>query len=159
MFTSLVRGVAAAVPSAALVLRAILGSLLVLAVEVAPTASGSPKEAQTPTTAAGITSVEITRVESPTFDGRSFGEVGQYEKLVGGVSGQVDPNDARNAVITDLDLAPRNAAGMVEYSADLYILRPVDPSKTNHRMFFEINNRGNNLSLPEMNDSTTGGND
>ena len=108
---------------------------------------------------AGITSIQVNRVESPTFDGQSFGDVGQYEKLVGRVTGQVDPTDPRNAVITDLSLAPRNAQGMVEYSAAIYILRPLDATKSNHRLFFEINNRGNNLSFGEMNDATSGGND
>jgi hypothetical protein len=107
----------------------------------------------------GITRFEITRVESPTFDGRSFGSVGQYEKLVGRAYGQVDPKDPRNSVITDLDLAPTNVNGMVEYSTDVYILRPVDPTEGNHRLLFEINNRGNNLSFGQLNDATTGGND
>ena len=48
---------------------------------------------------------------------------------------------------------------MVEYVTDVYILKPVDLAKGNHRLFFEINNRGNNLSFGELNDATTGGND
>ena len=107
----------------------------------------------------GITKIEITRVESPTFEGMAFGDVGPYEKIVGRAFGEVDPRDPRNAAITDISLAPRNARGMVEYSTDLYILRPVDPSKGNHRGFFEINNRGGNLSFGMMNDAVTGGND
>ena len=70
----------------------------------------------------GITRLELSRVESPTFEGRSFGAVGQYRKLVGRAYGEVDPNDPRNAVIVDIDLAPRNAAGRVEYSTDVSIL-------------------------------------
>src|SRR5947209_3911699 len=108
---------------------------------------------------AQITRIEITRVESPTFEGMAFGDVGLYEKIVGRAFGEVDPQDPRNAAITDISLAPRNARGMVEYSTDLYILRPVDPSKGNHRGFFEINNRGGNLSFGMMNDAVTGGND
>ena len=108
---------------------------------------------------ARITKIVITRVESPTFEGVAFGEVGQYEKLVGRAFGEVDPNDLRNALITDIALAPRNANGMVEYSTDLYILAPIDRSRGNHRVFFEINNRGGNLSFGQMNDATTGGND
>lgn len=100
-----------------------------------------------------ITRLEITRVESPTFEGREFGTVGQYEKLAGRVYGEVDPADPRNAVITDLALAPRNAAGRVEYSADLMILRPVDPARGNHRLFFDINNRGEARALGQMNDA------
>jgi hypothetical protein len=108
---------------------------------------------------AGITRIQITKVESPTFEGASFGAVGQYEKLVGRVSGEVDPADPQNSVITDLALAPQNSSGRVEYSADIYILRPIDRSKGNHRLFFEINNRGGNLSFGQMNDATSGGND
>jgi hypothetical protein len=108
---------------------------------------------------ARITRITVTRVESPTFGGASFGDVGQYEKLVGRAFGEVDPADPRNAVIADISLAPRNSRGMVEYSTDLYILRPVDRSRRNHRLFFEINNRGNIISLGQLNDATTGGND
>jgi alpha/beta hydrolase family protein len=107
---------------------------------------------------ARIVRIEITRIESPTFEGRSFGEVGQYEKLVGKAFGEVDPADPRNAVIVDIGLAPRNASGMVEYAIDIYILKPVDGSRGNGRVFFEINNRGNKLSLGALNDSA-GGND
>src|SRR4029077_4740566 len=85
---------------------------------------------------AGITRIQITKVESPTFEGASFGAVGQYEKLVGRAFGEVDPTDPRNNVITDLALAPQNSSGHVEYSTDIYILRPVDRLKGNHRLFF-----------------------
>src|SRR6188508_2793499 len=87
---------------------------------------------------AEITRIVITRTQSPTFDGLSFGEVGQYEKLAGRAFGDVDPNDPRNALIVDIGLAPRNARGRVEYSTDVFILRPVDPARGNHRVFFEI---------------------
>ena len=113
----------------------------------------------TPLAEADITRIVIARVESPTFEGVSFGAVGQYEKLVGRAFGEVDPHDPRNAVIVDIALAPRNARGMVEYSTDIYILRPVDPARGNHRLFFEVNNRGNVLSFGRMNDAGTGGND
>jgi len=108
--------------------------------------------------AAHIARIDITRVESPTFAGISFGAVGPYEKLVGRAYGEVDPADRRNAGIVDIQRAPRNARGMVEYSTDIYILRPIDRSKGNHRLFFEINNRGSNLSFGQLNDSSTGGN-
>src|SRR4029450_10321798 len=106
-----------------------------------------------------ITKMRITRRESPTFGGVSFGAVGPYEKLVGRAWGEVDPQDPRNAVITDLALAPRNPKGRVEYATDVYILRPVDSARGNHRVFFEITNRGNTISFGQMNTATTGGND
>src|SRR4051794_8277665 len=105
---------------------------------------------------ARVARIQITRVESPTFEGKSFGAVGQYEKLVGRIFGEVDPHDAIDSVITDIDLAPKNASGRVEYSSDIYILRPVERAKRNHRLFVEINNRGSNLSFGQLNNSTTG---
>jgi hypothetical protein len=116
--------------------------------------AGSTRSAE-----ARITRIVLTRVESPTFAGTSFGDTGPYKKLVGRAFGEVDPNDPRNAVITDIALAPRNARGMIEYSTDLYILTPVDSWRGNHNIFFELNNRGNSFSFGLMNDATTGGND
>jgi hypothetical protein len=48
-------------------------------------------------------------------------------------------------MITDLKLAPRNSAGMIEYATDFYIFKPINSSKGNHKMFFEVNNRGNKV--------------
>src|SRR5207244_2517740 len=96
-------------------------------------------------TDARVTRIEITRVESPTFEGRSFGDVGQYEKLIGIAYGEVDPNDPSNSVIVNLDLVPRNDRSMVEYSADVYILKPLNAASGNHTMFYEVNNRGSKL--------------
>ncbi len=62
-----------------------------------------------PDAQARITRIEISRVESPTFEGTSFGDVGPYEKLVGRAYGEVDPADRRNRLIVDIGLAPRNA--------------------------------------------------
>jgi hypothetical protein len=67
-----------------------------------------------------ITRIEISRIESPTFEGGSFGTVGPYEKLVGRAYGEIDPTDRRNAVIVDVGLAPRNARGLVEYDTDIF---------------------------------------
>jgi Alpha/beta hydrolase domain len=108
---------------------------------------------------AHITRVEIATVQSPTFDGASFGIAGQYEKLTGRFFGEVDPNDRLNAVITDIALAPRNARGMVEYSGKILVIRPVDPTKGNHRLLFEINNRGRILSFGLLNDAAKNRND
>lgn len=106
-------------------------------------------------TDARVRKIEIHQIESPTFEGRSFGDVGQYEKLVGRVMGEVDPETPVNAVIADIGLAPRNTRGMVEYGADLIILRPVDRARGNGRLFFEINNRGRLLSLARLNDAAS----
>jgi alpha/beta hydrolase family protein len=76
------------------------------------------------------------------LNGRAFGAAGPYEKLVGKVDFAVDPNLPRNETIVDLKLAPRNARGEVEASADFYMLKPVDPARGNGRLFYEVGNRG-----------------
>jgi hypothetical protein len=121
--------------------------------------NSGPQAAQPSNAPGGIMRLDITRVESPTFDGESFGAVGQYEKLAGRAYGEANPSDPRDAIITDIDLAPRNAEGMVEYSTDVMILKPIDMSKSNHRLLYELTNRGSVLSLPQLNDATSGGND
>src|SRR4051794_36786183 len=76
------------------------------------------------------------------LDGRAFGAAGPYEKLVGTVEFGLDPALPRNADIVDLALAPRNARGEVEASADFYMLKPIDPRRGNGRVFYEVGNRG-----------------
>jgi hypothetical protein len=88
-------------------------------------------------------------------DGASFGASGPYEKLRGTVFFEVDPADPRNAVVFDLDKAPRNARGMVEFSADWMIIKPVDLSRGNHELFFEVNNRGNKIAYAFLNDTAS----
>ena len=56
--------------------------------------------------------------------GMSFGDVGPYERLDGTAYFEVDPRDPLNAVIVNIDKAPRNAKGMVEFSAPFFILKP-----------------------------------
>src|SRR5258706_11143749 len=76
------------------------------------------------------------------LNGRAFGAAGPYEKLVGKVDFGVDPNLPRNEIIVDVKLAPRNARGEVEASADFYMLKPVDPARGNGRLLYEVGNRG-----------------
>ena len=92
----------------------------------------------------GITNIVIDpeRSESVTFGGKYFGDVGQYEKLRGTAYGELDPADPQNSIITDIAFAPVNARGMVEYSMDIFILKPKDLNKGNHRVLFDFNNRG-----------------
>ena len=98
--------------------------------------------------------------QSPTFGGLSFGSVGQYEKLRGVAYGELDASDPRNAVITDIGLAPVNGRGMVEYSMDIFILKPIELNAGNHRLLFDFNNRGSMRvghlnDAPPTNDPTT----
>jgi hypothetical protein len=94
-----------------------------------------------PAAVARITRIEITS-RTIAFGGYSFAGVGQYERIVGIAHGEVDPGDPKNAIITDLQLAPTNERGKVEYAHNFYILKPLDPSKGNHKMMYEPPNRG-----------------
>ena len=88
----------------------------------------------------------VTRVEvisrSDIQDGKPFGLAGPYEKIVGRVYFSVDPANIHNRQIVDLDKADRGSQGQVEFSADLYILRPKDMTKGNGAVLFEVSNRG-----------------
>ncbi|MBZ5489761.1 MAG: hypothetical protein LAO76_02385 [Acidobacteriia bacterium] len=85
--------------------------------------------------------VEVTS-RTDLQEGKPFGSAGAYEKIVGRVYFAVDPSNLHNRQIADLDKAPRNAHGEVEFSADLYLLKPKDMSKGNQAVLFEVSNRG-----------------
>ena len=71
------------------------------------------------------------------------GAAGPYEIVRGRVYGEVDPRDSHNRIIQDLDLAPRNARGRVEYVATFALARPVDPTKASGVLIYQVVNRGN----------------
>ena len=105
----------------------------------AQTPDAEPPDAAPP--ASGITRLQIDSVE-PAFEGREFGSAGQYEVVLGRAFGELDPTDPNNAVIVNLDRAPRNARGLVEYSADFRILKPADMTRGNGAIFYDVPNRG-----------------
>ena len=91
---------------------------------------------------------EVQRV-----DVASRSEIGAsgYEKIVGTVHFAVDPSDPHNKVIADIDKAPLGSGGRVEFSADLYILRPKDPRRANGIAFIDVSNRGRKPILSGFN--------
>ncbi len=97
-----------------------------------------------------VTRLEITS-QRPFAGGQSFGEVGPYVQIDGKASFAVDPLHAANEAIADIELAPRNAEGLVEFSADFRVLRPVDPSGGNGRLLLDVLNRGKALALRNIN--------
>ena len=106
-----------------------------------------------------ITQLDITK-RSSFASGESFGDVGAYELLEGTAHYAVDPSHPRNQGITDLDLAPRNAAGLVEFSADFAMLQPANVDRGNRRILFDVVNRGRKTALslnsvPTANDPTS----
>ena len=84
---------------------------------------------------------------TPYAGGQAFGDVGAFERLDGTVYMEVDPADPLNAVIVNLDRAPRNERGMVEFSAPFFIVKPVDMARGNRKLLYGINNRGNAIEL------------
>src|SRR5256885_6378261 len=97
-----------------------------------------------PAAEARITRIQIdaARSQSPTFGGFSWPGVGQYEKIVGKAFGEVNPHDRQNRVIVDIEFAPTNVRGNVEYAFNFYILKPIDLSKGAGKMMYEPPNRG-----------------
>jgi len=108
---------------------------------------------------AGYGFAAVTRIEvadrSDVLGGASFGTAGPYERIAGKIYFAVDPKLAANRAIADIDLAPRNAQGKVEFSADLYILKPRDPAKGNGTALVEISNRGGKGLLNTFNLAST----
>ena len=102
-----------------------------------------------------VTDLEITSRRA-AFGGHSFGAIGPYEILIGKARAVIDPRASLNAGIVDLDKAPRNAAGLVEYTFDVHVLKPVDMSKGNRVMSYEVNNRGNRLMYNYFNEGGAG---
>jgi hypothetical protein len=107
-----------------------------------------------------ITTFEIAQRE-PLLGGRPFGDAGAYEKIAGTLRFAVDPTDPLHRQITDLGRAPRNEAELVEFSADFYVLRPLDPARGNGALLLDVPNRGRKVALgmfnstPRANDPTT----
>lgn len=102
---------------------------------------------------AAVTRLHIERRQT-VLNGRPFGAAGPYEKVSGKVYFALDPALPQNAIIVDLNLAPKNVAGLVEFSADFYLLKPVDPARGNGRLFYEAGNRGTKRILPVFQNAT-----
>ena len=85
----------------------------------------------------------VVEQRQPYAGGAQFGDVGTFERLLGTASLEVDPTDPLNAVIVNLDKAPRNARGMVEFTTPFWIVKPVDMSRGNQKIWYAVNNRGN----------------
>jgi len=87
----------------------------------------------------------VVEQRRPVADGKTFGATGSYERLDGTAYFEVDPRDPLNALVVNLDKAPRTPDGKVGFSAPFYILKPVDLARGNRKIFYGVNNRGNKL--------------
>jgi hypothetical protein len=104
---------------------------------------------------ASVHGAAVARLEvharATVLDGKPFGAAGAYEKIAGTIRLSADPGHPLHRGITDIELAPRNAAGRVEFATDFYLLKPVDMRKGNGRLLFDIPNRGRKVALGMFN--------
>jgi hypothetical protein len=107
---------------------------------------------------ARVTHLTITS-RTPVLNGQAFSLAGPYEKITGKVHFALNPSLPANAAIIDLALAPRNAAGdtagEVTFTADFLLLKPIDSARSNHRLLYEVGNRGGKSLLRVFQKGTT----
>jgi hypothetical protein len=99
---------------------------------------------------------ELLRIEterSEVIQHASFSQVGAYERIVGKAFFELDPRLPANRIMADIDKAPVNERGAVEFSADLILVRPVDASRGNGAVMFEVSNRGSRGNMGFFNRS------
>src|SRR5581483_4339539 len=99
-----------------------------------------------------ITDISVSDI-APFADGEEFGAAGAYVRIKGTARGTLDPAAPENAGIADLALAPRNAAGLVEWATDYDILRPQDPQRGSAILVYDVTNRGNKRILQLLDDA------
>ena len=91
-------------------------------------------------------SAEVVRIDvksrADIAGGQAYGTVGPYEKLAGTIFFAVDPALPANTIVADIDKAPRNAAGKVEFSADFFLIKPKSMDRANGAVLYEVSNRG-----------------
>lgn len=104
-------------------------------------------------TAARVARIVVDRRET-ILNGRTFGTVGPYEKIVGKISFSFDPTNPKNTRIVDLNKAPRNADRLVEARANFMVLRPKNPVRGGGTPLLEVSNRGGKTLLPYFNGGT-----
>ena len=88
---------------------------------------------------------------------RNSARSGAYERLHGTAFCELDPAHPLNAGIVNLDKAPRNARGNVEYQSEFRILKPVDLARGNGWLVYDVPNRGNQPIMPRLNGAPEGG--
>jgi Alpha/beta hydrolase domain len=103
-------------------------------------------------------SAEVVRIDvqsrSDLIGGQAFGAAGSFEKIAGKIFFAVDPSLPANRIVADLDKAPRNTAGKVEFSADFFLIKPKDIARGNGAVLYEVSNRGGKGMLGFFNHAT-----
>jgi hypothetical protein len=99
--------------------------------------------------------VEIkTDAVEPFAEGQVFGDASAYLRIKGIAKGELDPAAPKNRAIADLDKAPINARGMIEYEADFFILRPAKLRRANGILVYDVTNRGRKMILNLLDDAS-----
>jgi hypothetical protein len=88
-----------------------------------------------------LTRLEILSRE-PYEEGRAFADVGPYERIEAIAHYAVDPLHAANQGVVDLELAERDGDGLVQFSGDVTILRPLGVGRGNRALLMQVSNRG-----------------
>jgi hypothetical protein len=78
----------------------------------------------------------------PYENGRAFGGIGPYERIEAIAHYAVDPLHEANQGVLDLALAERDNAGLVNFSGDVTILRPLRAGRGNRALLMQVPNRG-----------------
>ena len=140
----------------------------------APLPPASPKVRMAPmrlrTIVLGVLAFSLFRLEArvvrfviedrqPFAGSAQWGSAGAYEKVTGTAYIELDPRDPLNALIVDLDQAPRTSDGAVPFSTPFFILKPSDPARWNHKIYYTANNRGNDPLLTVKTADQVGSND
>ena len=107
--------------------------------------------------AAATASADVVRVEvenrADVAGGMAYGLAGPYEKLAGMIHLEVDPANPANRIVTDIDFAPRNERGMVEFRSNFFLLKPKDVGRGNGTVLYEVSNRGGKGMLGYFNNA------
>ena len=98
----------------------------------------------------------VVRIEVVTRGDFKNGRAHSFEKLTGRIHFEIDPRLRQNRIIRDLDLAPKNTAGNVEFSADFELIKPKDLRSGNGALLFEVANRGHQLMLAPLDQPPSG---
>jgi hypothetical protein len=95
-------------------------------------------------------SAEVSRIE--IAERRILGDpssAASYESIKGILYFTLDPFERGNQKIVDLQYAPRNAKGLVEFSSDFKLLVPRGTNASN-TLVYQVNNRGRSSLPPEQ---------
>ena len=102
---------------------------------------------------AGYSAVTAVHVidRGDVLGGDTAGQPVAYEFIKAKAYFAIDPGAAPNGIVADVELAPRNEKVQVEFSSDIYVIKPRDSAKGNGTALVEVSNRGGKALLSAFN--------